>query len=106
MPADRGDRPARPRHPPIWSLEASGVERFTHGEDALCGCASTAGKLARGFLQPRGISKSFEVWRAGAGTAPDSRIGECPLSALRADPPKHVYQRADSAARDLANENA
>ena len=77
-----------------------------NGQDAVCGGAVAAGKSAGGFLQPGGISESFEVWRAGAGAAADSGAGECAVSALRADSSQYLHQFADSVARDFADEGA
>ena len=48
-------------------------------------------------LQPGGLPEPFEIRRAGAHPAPDSRPGERRVSALRPDPPQHVHQCARAA---------
>jgi len=68
--------------------------------------AIEAGELARGFLQPGGISKPFEIRGAGSRTAIDSRIGKRSLSALRADSPQYIHQLTHSAPRYFADESA
>ena len=74
------------------------------GQSAVGGGAVAQRESARRQLQPGRLSESFEVWRAGPRAAPDSRAGECEVSALRADPSQHVYLRACPARRDSSPE--
>ena len=91
LPADRSAGPARARYVAIRSDEAGGSARPAHRHDALGRGAIAQGKSARGQLQPGGLSEPFEIWRAGAGAAADSRPGERALPALRADSSQHLH---------------
>src|SRR5271169_5629156 len=106
MPADRGDRSPWAGHAALRPDEACGIDRSAHRTDALRSSPVAAGKPAGRFLQPGWIPESFEVRRAGAGAAADSRPGECAIPALRTDSPQYVYQCADLVARYLADEGA
>ena len=76
------------------------------GQHSVRGGAVAAGKPARRFVQPRRLPEPSEVWRAGADSAAHPRAGECEVSALWADSSQHLYQRADAAAGDAADEAA
>src|SRR5258708_29700968 len=106
VPADRGDCAARAGHLALWADEAGRAEGSADRAHAVCGGAIAAGKSARGFLQPGGISESLEVWGTGPSAANDSGAGECAVSALRADSPQYVHQFSCSVAGDVADEGA
>src|SRR5271168_2572800 len=106
MPSDRGDRTAGTRHVAFRADETGGAERSPDGQNAVrCG-ATAAGEPSRGFLQPGGLSESFEIWRAGAGSAADPGAGECAISALRADSSQYLHQLSHAVGRDAADESA
>ena len=97
LPADRGDRPARPRHPALRPDEAGRPAQSAHRTDALrCGTAAP-GKPARRLLQSRRLSEPPEVWRAGTRAAADPRPGKCEVPALWADSSQHLHQWPDTA---------
>ena len=84
LPADRRDGAPRPRHAALRSHEADGTHRSAHWPPPLGRGAIAPGKSARPQLQPGRVSESYEVRRAGAHPAPDSRPGEAPNSCASA----------------------
>src|ERR1039458_805524 len=102
--AYRRNRPARTRHAAFRADEAGRTQGPSHRQDALCGRAIAAGKSARRFLQSCWIPESPEIWRTGARTELDPRTGRSAVSALRADSPQHVHQRAGASEPDVADE--
>ena len=73
------------------------------GREAVRGRAASAGQPGRRSLQPRRLPDADEVGRAGARAAADSRPRARGVRAVRHDPPQHLHQRADGAARDVAD---
>ena len=104
--AHRRNRAPRARHAALRTNETRRPARSADRQAAARGSAVTPGKFARRFLQPGGISESFEVRRPGVCAAHDPRARECALPALRADSSQHLHQRADPAPRDAADESA
>ena len=86
----------------LRSYEAGGSGRSAHGQVGVRDCAASPGKPASRQLQPGRLPESYEVWRSGARVPNDSRIGECGISALRADAPQHLHQLACAAAVHVA----
>ena len=65
--------------------------------------AAAPGQSGRRSLQPGRLSDAAEVGRAGARAAHDSRSRARRVRAVRHGAPQHLHQRADGAARDVAD---
>src|SRR5439155_2445438 len=104
LPAYRRNRPPRARYAALWPDEAGGACRSAHWQASLRSGAITPGKSARRFLQSGRLPEPFEVWRAGAGLAPDPWPREREVFALWPDPPQYLRQCADVANSNAADE--
>ena len=104
---------------PIEVMAARGIETLRFGpmkpvglpdprtgREPVRGRAVAAGRPRRRSLQPRRLPDADEVGRTGARPADDSRAGAGGVRPLRHDPSQHLHQRADRAARDLADPHA
>ena len=91
------------RHAAIRTDEAGRPDRSAHRARAVRDRAAAAGQPRRRSLQPGRVPDADEVGRAGARAAADSRARAGRVRPLRHDSSQHLHQRADRAARHLAD---
>ena len=103
VPADRSDGAPRRRHAAVRADEAGGAEGSANRAAAVRRRAAAAGQPRRRSLQPRRVPDAVEVGRAGEGAADDSGARAGRVRAVRHGPSQHLHQRADRAARDVAD---
>ena len=103
MPADRSDGASRRGHAAVRADEAGRAEGSANRPAAVRRRAAAAGQPRRRSLQPRRISDAVEVGRAGESAAHDSGPRAGRVRAVRHGPSQHLHQRADRAARDVAD---
>jgi hypothetical protein len=84
-------------------MKPVGPRRSAHRARAVRRRAAAAGQPRRRSLQPGRLPDADEVGRAGARAADDPRARAGRVRALRHGAPQHLHQRADGAARDVAD---
>ncbi len=93
-------------HAALRPDEAGRPRRSAHRAHAVRRRAAAAGQHRRRSLQPGRLPDADQVGRAGARAEDDPGARAGRVRPLRHGPPQHLHQRADGAARDVADEVA